>query len=92
MDKETLLKFIYRILRYNYERDYALSQLLDVLEQQNAPDELQQIVSDLIPSSYDASVMVKENGKFTEADIEAAKKRREQRLEQERYQSMYGRC
>ena len=79
-------------MRFNYKRDYALSQLLDVLVQQNAPDELQQIVSDLIPSSYDASVIVKENGKFTEADIEAAKKRREQRLEQERYQSMYGRC
>ena len=65
MDKETLLKFIYRILRYNYERDYALSQLLDVLEQQNAPDELQQIVSDLIPHSYDAAQIVCECGKIT---------------------------
>lgn len=65
MDKETLLKFIYRILRYNYERDYALSQLLDVLVQQNAPDELQQIVSDLIPYSYDAAQIVCECGKIT---------------------------
>lgn len=60
MDKETLLKFIYRILRYNQQRDGALSRLLDVLVLQNAPEELQQMVSDLIPSSYDASLIARE--------------------------------
>ncbi len=52
-------------MRFNYKRDYALSQLLDVLVQQNAPDELQQIVSDLIPYSYDAAQIVCECGKIT---------------------------
>lgn len=92
MDKEILMKFIYRILRHDQSSMAALEQLREILIAQNAPEELSGAVAEVIDCHYDAVRLARQTGTFTAADIAEAKRRKEQRLEEEHMYRMYGRC
>lgn len=92
MNKQTLLRFINRILRYNDNPAFALSELYNILKAQSAPAELVSLVQDANFIDTDAQRMVREKGDLSEADIRELRRREEQRREQERLYRDYGRC
>ena len=72
MDKDELLRFITLIMERHGSHTYVLDQLLQILEEQNAPEDYKSLVKD----SMDAFRFVKEalvkKGFLTEADIRNA--------------------
>lgn len=93
MNKKTLIKFIQHILETNsvYKAGFTLNELVKILEQQRAPDDLLQIAKKAAVSVPEAKKET-EKGYLTEEDLEIAHTRAQARIAREEAARHYGRC
>ena len=93
MNKKTLMKFIQYILETNsvFKAGFTLNELVKILEQQRAPDDLIQIARKAAASVPEAKKEI-EKGYLTEADLEIAHTRALARIAREEAARQYGRC
>lgn len=91
MDKDTLMIFINRILKYNSDSNAALTQLRDVLSVNSEFKDMENIVTGVLENWYDSKEIASEKF-FTEADIATARERRVLREKLEEEYRQYGRC
>ena len=93
MSKAKLMKFIQQIIETGsmLKAGLALSELKNIMEQQNAEEELIQIVSMAIDSVPEAKKSL-EKGYLTEEDLEIAHERAKARIAREEAARAHGRC
>ncbi|MBO4652446.1 MAG: hypothetical protein J5649_03920 [Lachnospiraceae bacterium] len=87
MDKDQLLRFISLIVERSVSHTLALDQLSDILKEQNAPQELIDLVKFSCDGFLDVRRAIERNSELTEKDIRDAEAEYRRRQEQN-----IGRC